>query len=53
MKLKKKIKKYGNTHVIVLTKKELENHKLKSGELVDVEITKSNGNGKNKKGKKK
>ena len=43
MKLKKRIKKYGNTHVIVLTKEELENNKFKGGDLVDVEITKSNG----------
>ena len=43
MKVKKKITKYGNTHVIRLYKEELENNNLKEGDLVDVEINKSNG----------
>ena len=43
MKTKKKITKYGNTHVIRLYKEELENDNLKEGDLVDFEIKKSKG----------
>jgi len=38
MQLKKKIKAYGNTAVIQLTKEELEVRNLEIGKIVDVEI---------------
>ncbi|GAH95856.1 unnamed protein product [marine sediment metagenome] len=41
MELKTKIKGYGNTSVIVLTKENLEINDFKEGDVVNVQITKS------------
>lgn len=40
MEVVKKIKAYGNTAVIQITKEELLNHKLKLNDIVDVTINK-------------
>lgn len=36
--MKKEIKAYGNTHVLVLTKEDLEVYKLKRGDILDIII---------------
>ena len=41
MNLKKEIKKFGNSAVIVLTAENLKLYKLKIGDVVDVEINKT------------
>ena len=41
MQVKKEIKKFGNSAVLVLTRENLEIYKIKVGDLVDVTITKS------------
>ena len=38
--MKKEIKQYGNSAVLVLTKEDLKLHKLKIGDVVNIEITK-------------
>lgn len=34
--MKKVIKKYGNTHVIIINKEDLKIYKLKEGDIVDI-----------------